>query len=162
MNRKTVSERLGALVSTAVLSTALIVSGIAGAEGVVAPNDVVIENLEISKPLTATAGDPAEGKNVFSNRKLGNCLACHANSDMADQLFHGEVGPSLDGAGTRWKPEQLRTIVVNAKAVFSDATVMPGFYSLDVGENVRKDLIGKTILSAQQVEDLVAYLETLK
>ncbi len=162
MNRKIVSGRLSAFVSTAVLASAIAVSGIAGAEEAVAPGDVVIENLEISKPLTATAGDPAEGKNVFSNRKLGNCLACHANSDMADQLFHGEVGPSLDGAGTRWKPAQLRTIVVNAKAVFSDETVMPGFYSLDVGENVRKDLIGKTILSAQQVEDLVAYLETLK
>jgi sulfur-oxidizing protein SoxX len=162
VNRKIVSGRLSAFVSTAVLASAIAVSGIAGAEEAVAPGDVVIENLEISKPLTATAGDPAEGKNVFSNRKLGNCLACHANSDMADQLFHGEVGPSLDGAGTRWKPAQLRTIVVNAKAVFSDETVMPGFYSLDVGENVRKDLIGKTILSAQQVEDLVAYLETLK
>lgn len=129
---------------------------------VTAPGDVKIENLAISTPLTGQAGDAAAGKEVFANRKLGNCLACHANSDMSDQLFHGEVGPSLDGAATRWKPEMLRTIVVNAKAVFSDETVMPGFYSLEVGEDVRKDLIGKTILSAQQIEDLVAYLSTLK
>lgn len=139
----------------------LMLSGLVLAD-VVAPEAVEIENLAIVAPLTTTPGNPEEGKKVFANRKLGNCLACHANSDLADQLFHGEVGPSLDGAGTRWKPEILRTIVVNAKAVFTEETVMPGFYSLDVGKNVRKDLIGKTILTAQQVEDIVAYLETLK
>jgi len=128
----------------------------------VAPGDVKIENLAVSSPLTAVPGDAGAGKKAFANRKQGNCLACHANSDMADQLFHGEVGPSLDGAGARWSKEMLRTIVVNAKAVFSDQTVMPGFYSLAVGEDVRKDLVGKTILTAQQVEDIVAYLVTLK
>jgi len=130
--------------------------------GVVSPDAVSIENIQIKLPLTSTPGDANNGKEVFANRKLGNCLACHANSDLADQLFHGEVGPSLDGAGARWNKEQLRAIVVNAKAIFSDQTVMPAFYSLDVGENVRKDLIGKTILTAQQVEDIVAYLVTLK
>lgn len=130
--------------------------------GTTAPGDVVIENLSIDKPLTDVAGDAASGKEIFINRKLGNCLACHANSDMNDQLFHGEVGPALDGVGGRWSEGQLRTILVNAKAVFTDQTVMPGFYSLDVGANVRKDLIGKTILEAQQIEDLVAYLSQLK
>jgi len=128
----------------------------------VSPDDVKIENLAIATPLTGKPGDASAGKETFANRKQGNCLACHANSDMADQLFHGEVGPSLDGAGSRWSEEQLRTIVVDAKAVFSEQTVMPGFYSLEVGQNVRKDLIGKTILTAQQVEDIVAYLATLK
>ena len=129
---------------------------------VVAPGDVGIENLRIESSLTGKPGDPLAGREVFADRKLGNCLACHVNSDIPEQLFHGEVGPVLDGVATRWQPEQLRTIVVNAKAVFTDASVMPGFYSLDVGENVRKDLIGQTILSAQQVEDVVAYLSTLK
>lgn len=129
---------------------------------VVAPGDVTIENLQITESLTGVEGNAAEGRKIFADRKLGNCLACHANSDMSEHLFHGEVGPSLDGAGGRWQAEQLRTIVVNAKAVFTDNTVMPGFYSLDVGENVREDLIGKTILTAQQVEDIVAYLATLK
>lgn len=127
-----------------------------------APNDVVIENLSINKSLTGVPGDAANGRNIFVNRKQGNCLACHVNSDLKDQLFHGEVGPSLDGAGTRWQEGMLRTILVNAKAVFTEQTVMPGFYSLDVGADVRKDLIGKTILEAQQIEDLVAYLMTLK
>ncbi len=127
-----------------------------------APGDVKIENLAIANSLTGQAGDAAEGRKIFANRKQGNCLACHANSEMSEHLFHGEVGPSLDGVGARWQPEMLRTIIVNAKAVFTQETVMPGFYSLEVGENVREDLIGKTILSAQQVEDVVAYLASLK
>lgn len=129
---------------------------------VVAPGDVIIENLRVATSLSGQAGDPLEGRKVFADRKLGNCLACHVNSDIPEQLFHGEVGPALDGVATRWEPEQLRTIVVNSKAVFTDASVMPGFYSLDVGENVREDLVGVTILTAQQVEDVVAYLSTLK
>ena len=129
---------------------------------ITAPGDVVIENLAINKALTNVAGDPEKGKAVFVNRKEGNCLACHANSDLSDHLFHGEVGPSLDGVGGRWNEAMLRTILVNAKAVFTKETVMPGFYSLDVGANVRESLIGKTILEAQQIEDLVAYLSQLK
>ena len=128
---------------------------------VIAPEDVKVENLQVAQPL-ADAGDPVAGRKTFSDRKLGNCLACHANSDQADQLFHGEVGPTLDGVGGRWSEGQLRAIVVNAKSVFTELTVMPAFYSLDVGENVRKDLEGKTILTAQQVEDVIAYLATLK
>lgn len=130
--------------------------------GEVAPGDVVVDNLAIAESLTGTEGNVEEGKKIFANRKLGNCLACHANEDMADQPFHGEVGPALDGVASRWQVPQLRTIVVNAKKVFTDQTVMPAFYSLEVGANVREDLIGKTILSAQQIEDLVAYLATLK
>jgi len=139
----------------------LLLAGV-GVADVMKPEDVKVENLAIADSLTGAPGDAAAGKEAFANRKLGNCLACHANSDLADQLFHGEVGPSLDGAGSRWTTEQLRTIIVNAKEVFSKETVMPAFYSLEVGENVRKDLIGKTILSAQQVEDIVAYVATLK
>lgn len=128
----------------------------------IAPGDVKIDGLSINESLTGVAGNVDEGKKIFANKKLGNCLACHANSDLKDQLFHGEIGPNLDGAGSRWQEAQLRTILVNAKAVFTEQTVMPGFYSLDVGANVRKDLVGKTILNAQQIEDLVAYLSTLK
>jgi len=143
------------------LSTATLIVTMANA-GTTAPGDVVIENLSIEKALTDTAGNADQGKAIFINRKQGNCLACHANSDLNDQLFHGGVGPSLDGVGGRWSEGQLRTILVNAKAVFTKETVMPGFYSLEVGADVRKDLIGKTILEAQQIEDLVAYLSQLK
>lgn len=130
--------------------------------GVTEPSDVKFEDGTVSMSVSDEPGDPVEGRKVFANRKLGNCLACHANSDLKTELFHGEVGPPLDGVADRWSEPEIRAIVVNSKAVFGDQTVMPGFYSLDVGVDVRKDLIGKTILTAQQVEDVVAYLKTLK
>lgn len=127
-----------------------------------APADVVFDDFAVTSSLTGAPGNPEEGAKVFKNRSLGNCLACHANADMPDDLFHGNVGPEMNGVADRWSPEQLRAIIVDSKKVFGEETVMPGFYSLDVGINVRKDLVGKTILTAQQVEDVVAYLGTLK
>lgn len=126
------------------------------------PGEVKIADGKITEPLTDTPGSVAEGRKAFADRGLGNCLACHANSEMSEQLFHGEVGPPLDGVAERWTPEELRAIVVNSKAVFGEQTVMPGFYSLEVGKNVAEKYAGKTILTAEQVESIVAYLATLK
>ena len=140
---------------------ATMVVSIAALADVVTPDDVQVSQLSISESVSGKPGDPVEGRKVFADKSLGNCLACHANSEMSDEQWHGEIGPSMDGVATRWKPEQLRTIVVNSKLVFTDLTIMPAFYSLDVGENVREDLKGVPILTAQQVEDVVAYLSTL-
>ena len=128
----------------------------------VGPDKVVFEDGMVAAPVSDQSGDPAAGAKTFADRGLGNCLACHVNPDLSKELFHGNVGPSLKGVADRWNPEQLRAIVVNAKVLFGDETVMPGFYSLDVGTHVSKDREGKTILTAQQVEDVVAYLTTLK
>ena len=116
----------------------------------------------VEQSLTGVAGNPGEGAKVLASRSLGNCLACHAAEPLADEQFHGDVAPPLDGVADRWSSAELRAIVINAKHVFTEETVMPAFYSLDVGVKVRNDLVGKTILTAQQVEDVVAYLETLK
>ncbi len=128
----------------------------------IGPEQVKISDGEITKPLTEKAGDPGEGKNWFSSRKLGNCLACHANEKMSDLPFHGEIGPAMDGVAERYTATQLRAILVNAKAVFGDETVMPGFYRVDPGQRTAKKFQGKTILSGQQIEDIIAYLLTLK
>ena len=107
------------------------------------------------------SGDAVKGKEWFVGRKLGNCLACHVNADASKESFHGEVGPPLDGVGDRWSEAELRGIVTNSKMMF-DGTIMPAFYK-DAGYNRPLDKFdGKTILSAQQVEDIVAYLMTLK
>ena len=148
-------SRLIASFAGALLATAAVAD-------VVAPGEVEIENTAAGTSLTGQPGDPAAGRAAFADRSLGNCLACHANAELSDELFHGEVGPSLDGVSGRWTEAQLRAIVANAKAVFGEQTIMPAFYSLDVGEHVREDLVGKTILTAQQVEDVVAYLVTLE
>lgn len=130
--------------------------------GEIAPGEVRIVDGELATALTDAPADPALGRKAFADRGLGNCLACHANPEMTDHQFHGDVGPTLEGVAERWTPVQLRAIVVNSKAVFGPDTVMPGFYSLEVGVNPRKDLVGKTILTAEQVEGIVAYLATLK
>ena len=143
------------------LSGISMLAGAARAEDV-KPEAVKFTDMTVSEPLTGKAGDAAEGAKVFVDRKLGNCLACHEVTVLQKELFHGNVGPSLDGVADRWKPAELRAIVTDSKQVFGPETVMPGFYSLNVGVNVRKDLVGKTILTAQQVEDVVASLETLK
>lgn len=145
------------------LAAAALIAGVSAATAMeVAPSDVMVVDGKVAQSLTGKPGNPADGRKYFADRKLGNCLACHANSDMSEQLFHGDVGPPLDGVAERWSEEELRAIVVNSKAVFGEQTVMPGFYSLDVGMNVRKDLVGKTILTAEQIESIVAYLGTLK
>ena len=119
------------------------------------------ENGEVELALTGAAGDAANGRKLFMNRKKGNCLACHVNSEMAEQTFHGEVGPELDGVANRWGTAELRGILVNSKNMF-EGTIMPAFYK-DSGYNrILKKFDGKTILSAQEVEDLLAYVMTLR
>ncbi|MCB1450252.1 MAG: sulfur oxidation c-type cytochrome SoxX [Nitratireductor sp.] len=149
---------LGAFAGGIALAVAF---GVASA-GEMAPGDIKIEDNMVAMSVSGADGNAEEGAAAFKNRGLGNCLACHVNSAMSKELFQGNIGPSLDGVAERYKPEELRAIVVNSKAVFGDETVMPGFYSLDVGKHVREDLVGKTILTSQQVEDIVAYLTTLK
>lgn len=127
----------------------------------VAPADVKYTDDGVKESLTGVPGDASKGREVFANRRLGNCLACHAVDDLKDQLFHGDVGPELNGVADRYDVAQLRSLIANAKKTF-DGTVMPGFYTLEVGKNVREESVGKTILSAQDVEDVVAYLATLK
>ena len=144
---------------TSIVVGLMLASGATVAE-TVAPSDVAFTDGAVMASLTGVAGDPAEGRKVFVNRKLGNCLACHMNADLNEHSFHGEVGPPLDGVGNRWEVAELRGIVTNAKMMF-DGTIMPAFYQ-DSGYNrTLTKFEGKAILSAQQVEDIVAYLTTL-
>lgn len=135
-----------------------------------APADLNVgENGEVVESLSGTPGNPAEGRKVFSERSMGNCVACHAVSEMSkDVQFHGDVGPSLDGVADRWSEAELRGIVTNAKNVF-DGTVMPSFYKstgyIRPGDAFTTKPATEPLpplLTAQQVEDVIAYLMTLK
>jgi len=130
--------------------------------GGVAPMDVKFTDNGVEASLTGAAGDAAKGRAVFSNRKQGNCLACHVNAEQKEHSFHGEVGPPLDGVAGRYSEAELRAIVINSKKALVEETIMPGFYSLELGVRVNKKFTDKTILTAEQVEDVVAYLATLK
>jgi len=143
------------------LTLVCLFAGSSAFAGDVMPANVVFNDGAIGVTLTTQAGDPAAGRKVFMNRKQGNCLACHANEDMSDQSFHGEVGPALDGVADRWEAAELRGIVVNSKMMF-EGTIMPAFYKDGGFERNLKKFQGKSILNALQVEDVVAYLLTLK
>lgn len=133
----------------------------------IAPTAVVYEDGLVAQSLTGVPGDPVAGREIVGSKKLGNCVACHAVTDLSDVPFHGEIGPPLDGAGDRWTEEELRGIVANAKMMF-EGTMMPSFYKTEgfirpgnayTGE-AADDSFGP-ILTAQQIEDVVAYLSTL-
>lgn len=137
----------------------------------VAPDQVQWgEDGSVAESLTGKPGNAEEGKVVITTNALGNCVACHAISALPDVPFQGNVGPSLDGTATRWNEAQLRGIVIDAKHTF-EGTIMPGMYK--VGPFVRPGVAYtakapeaptdiKPVLTAQQVEDVVAYLVTLK
>lgn len=134
----------------------------------VKPGDVSFDNGAVAQSLTGQPGDPERGRALVGDKSAGNCVACHAISEMTDVAWHGEIGPPLDGAGERWSEAELRGMIVNAKNMFP-GTMMPAFYKVDgftrpgdayTGEAAPEDL--DPLLTAQQIEDVVAYLSTLE
>lgn len=138
------------------------------AQDVVAPTDVAVDEYGgVATSLTGDPGDAANGKSLM-DKGSGNCIACHSVSELADLGFHGTIGPLLDGVADRWTEADLRGIVVNAKNVF-DGTMMPSFYRTTGFVRPGNAFTGKApegdvqpLLTAQEVEDVVAYLMTLK
>ena len=114
----------------------------------------------ILMPITSFSDTIAEGKKLTFDRKKGNCLACHA-MPIPEQQFHGETGPTLYGVGNRLSEGELRLQLVNSKVTNED-TLMPSFYRTFGFNRPLKKFAGKSILTAQEVEDIVAYLKTLK
>lgn len=122
-----------------------------------APYDV--ENYGIVKPLTSMPGNAAAGAKVAVDRKLGNCLSCHKMP--MNEPDQGNVGPDLGAVGARYSVAQLRLRIVDPKLI-NPQTIMPAYYRTAGLHDVLKNFAGKPILTAQQVEDLVAYLASLK
>ena len=114
----------------------------------------------IPQSLTGKAGDPVKGRKTAIDRRKGNCLGCHV-MPVPEQADHGEVGPPLNDVGGRLGAGEIRLRIVNPKIVNPD-TIMPAFYRIYGLHRVQKKWQGKTIISAQDVEDIVAYMMTLK
>jgi sulfur-oxidizing protein SoxX len=113
----------------------------------------------IPKPLTDEPGDPARGRAIVVKRE-STCLLCHSGP-FPEERFQGDLAPDLKGAGSRWSAAELRLRLVDATRL-NPATIMPSYYRLDGLVRVAPNYRGKPALTAQQIEDVVAYLATLK
>ena len=110
----------------------------------------------IDEPLAPIKGSPELGKQIFVQREAGHCVLCHQVAGLAVP-FQGNVGPDLSDVGQRLSPGQLRLRIVDASIVNAD-TIMPPYYRLQNLHRVAVNYLDKTVLSAAQIEHLVAYL----
>lgn len=130
----------------------------ARAEEGLAPYQIVGD--AIPEPLTGAPGDPARGRAIVADRTRGLCLLCHAGP-FPEERFQGDLAPDLAGVGTRRSPGQLRLRLVDGRALNPD-TIMPSYYSLSGLVRVGRAWQGRPILSASEIEDVVAFLATLR
>ena len=132
----------------AVLAAACVLAGAASGEEA------------MPRSLTGTKGDPARGRAIVANRQVGLCLLCHSGP-FPEERFQGNLAPDLRGAGARWSEAQLRLRIVDSSRV-NPATIMPAYYRSEGLTRVGKAWQGKPVLSAEQIEDVVAFLRTLR
>jgi sulfur-oxidizing protein SoxX len=114
----------------------------------------------IPASLTGAAGDPVRGRAVVVDRRLGACLLCH-RGPFPKEKFQGTLAPDLAGAGARWSEGELRLRLVDPTRLNPD-TIMPAYYRVEGLTRVGHAWLGKPILSAEQIEDVVAFLRTLR
>jgi sulfur-oxidizing protein SoxX len=114
----------------------------------------------IPNSLTGRLGDAQRGRAIVTNRQKGLCLLCHTGP-FAEERFQGDLAPSLAGAGSRWNEGQLRLRIVDSRRVNAE-TIMPSYYRLDNLNRVGAAWQGQPVLTAAEIEDVVAFLMTLK
>jgi L-cysteine S-thiosulfotransferase len=110
--------------------------------------------------LTGTKGDPARGRAIVANRQVGLCLLCHSGP-FPDERFQGNLAPDLRGAGARWSEGQLRLRIVDSSRI-NPASIMPAYHRTEGLVRVAPAWRGKPVLTAEQIEDVVAFLMTLR
>ena len=113
----------------------------------------------IPQSLTGTAGDATRGRTLVIERS-STCILCHSGP-FPEQKFQGDLAPSLAGSGSRWSEGQLRLRLVDPSRL-NAATIMPSYYRADGLSRVGTPWRGKPILSSEQIEDIVAYLASLR
>jgi L-cysteine S-thiosulfotransferase len=110
--------------------------------------------------LTGTKGDPARGRAVVVNRQVGLCLLCHSGP-FPEERFQSNLAPDLKGVGSRFSEGQLRLKIVDPGRS-NPATIMPAYYRSEGLVRVAPAYRGRPVLSAEQIEDVVAFLMTLR
>ena len=141
----------------ACLAASLVALGTAANAQALRPFTVVGDAIPAS--LTGTTGDAARGRALVVERS-STCILCHSGP-FPEQRFQGDVAPSLAGTGSRWSEAEIRLRLVDASRL-NAATIMPSYYRIDGLSRVGPTWQGKPILTAEQIEDIVAYLVTLR
>jgi sulfur-oxidizing protein SoxX len=132
-------------------------SGLAAAQGV---SGYAVQGDGIPQALDGLRGDAGRGRAIVASRQAGLCLLCHS-APVPEEPFQGDLAPPLAGVGARYNEAQLRLRVVDPRRV-NPASFMPAFHGANNPSRVGGAWAGKPILSAQQVEDVVAWLATLR
>jgi sulfur-oxidizing protein SoxX len=144
-------------VGTLLLAGALPAASSRGAQG---PGEVAVEGDSIPRSLTGKAGDAARGRAIAFDRERGNCPICHV-IPAPDERLHGDAGPSLKGVAGRLSEGQLRLRLVDIRRL-NPAALMPSYYRRDGLKRVATAYRGKTALTAEEIEDVLAFLITLR
>jgi sulfur-oxidizing protein SoxX len=141
------------------VAAALLAAGgaLAAAQGVAGYE---VQGDAIAQPLDGLRGDAQRGRAIVASRQSGLCLLCHS-APVPEERFQGDLAPALAGVGARYSEGQLRLRVVDPRRV-NPASFMPAFHSAHNPSRVGGAWAGKPILTAQQVEDVVAWLATLR
>ena len=145
--------------SVAVFFAALLAVFVAPARAA-APQPYTVVGDGIPLPLAATTGDATRGRAIVASRQTGLCLLCHS-APIAEERFQGNLATDLAGAGSRWSEAQLRLRIVDGRRL-NPQSPMPAYYRVQGLERVGEAWRDKPVLSAQQIEDVVAYLRSLR
>jgi sulfur-oxidizing protein SoxX len=121
---------------------------------------VAIEGDAIPRPLTGEPGDAARGREIAHSRERGNCIVCHV-IPAPDDRAHGDVGPSLKGVAGRLSEGQMRLRLVDGRRL-NPTSLMPSYHRVNGLTRVARQYAGKPALTAQEIEDVLAYLMTLR
>jgi L-cysteine S-thiosulfotransferase len=149
------------LARAALVSGALCGAPSAGvAQAAPAQRPVEVVGGRMPRPLTGNTGDPARGRELVLSRERANCIVCHA-IPAPDEASHGNLGPSLRGVANRFDQGQMRLRLVDARQL-NASSIMPSYYRMDGLKRVAAAYAGKPVLSAQEIEDVLAFLMTLR
>ena len=156
LRRKSLARRTYRMLDPILAGVLLVLPGCAAATEL---RSYAVVDDAIPQSLTGTAGDATRGRALVVERS-STCILCH-NGPFPEQKFQGDLAPDLSGSGSRWSEGQLRLRLVDASRL-NAATIMPSYYRVDGLTRVATLWRGKPILSAEQIEDIVAYLASLR
>jgi sulfur-oxidizing protein SoxX len=141
------------------LSGSILAGALVALPSMAAAQDYAVVGDAIPQSLTNARGDAARGRALVVERS-STCILCHSGP-FPEQKFQGDLAPDLSGSGKRWSEGQLRLRLVDASRLNAE-TIMPAYYRIDGLNRVGSAWRGKPILSAEQIEDILAYLVTLR